>query len=50
MHRVESFITHTNGRKFAVQPIFITTKGLADGIYSKQIMFDVTLNDLFEII
>ena len=50
MHRVESFITHTNGHKFAVQPIFITTKGLADGIYSKQIMFDVTLNDLFEII
>ena len=50
LHRVESFRNHTKSDNFAIQPVFITTKGLADGIYSKSIGFDVTLKDLFEII
>lgn len=50
MHRAEAFQLYTKSDKFAIQPIFITTKGLADGVYSKSIRFDVTLDDLFEIV
>ena len=50
LHRVETFRREIKSDKFAVQPIFITTNGLADGMYSKSIVFDVTLEDLFVVI
>lgn len=50
LHRVDAFQKETKSANFTVKPIFITTKGLADGVYSKLISFDVTLEDLFEII
>lgn len=50
MHRVDAFTRETKSDKFSIQPIFITTKGLADGMYSKSISFDVTLDDLFEVV
>lgn len=50
LHRVEAFRKGTKSDKFAIQPIFITTQGLADGMYSKSISFEVTLDDLFEMI
>ena len=50
MHRAEAFRRETKSDKFAVQPVFITTKGLAEGMYSQSISFDVTLDDLFEVI
>ncbi|MBQ5539840.1 MAG: hypothetical protein IIU03_06335 [Bacteroidales bacterium] len=45
-----TFRRETKSDKFAVQPVFITTKGLAEGMYSQSISFDVTLDDLFEVI
>ena len=50
LHRVDAFTRETKSDKFSIQPIFITTKGLADGMYSKSIRFDVTLDDLFEVV
>ena len=50
MSQVDAFCKETKSANFTVKPIFITTKGLADGMYSKLISFDVTLEDLFEIV
>ncbi|MBQ9213966.1 MAG: AAA family ATPase [Bacteroidales bacterium] len=50
LHRIETFSRETKSQKFSIQPIFITTKGLAENMYSQSISFDVTLEDLFEVI
>lgn len=50
LHRIATFTRETKSSKFAIQPIFITTKGLSEGTYSQSIAYNVTLEDLFEVV
>ncbi|MCQ2973584.1 MAG: AAA family ATPase [Bacteroidales bacterium] len=48
-NRISRF-QESSAQGFAIWPVFITTQGLEDNMYSKQIMFQVTLEDLFVVI
>lgn len=45
-HRIARF-QETSAQGFAIWPVFITTQGLEDNMYSQQVRFQVTLEDLF---
>ena len=46
-HRMEAFLQET-GTRSAIIPTLITTFGVAKGLYSDQIVVQLTLDDLFQ--